>query len=1390
MSSTFTQAATPQRKLPGGFIQTPAPSRTSSQPSIFRSNQSSAMSGQRPDAASTAPQSGALTQSQATPSGQQDQAQDTSPVALAAKKINEMLVLEGRYPELETYVGQGHSGEYDLPDNAAWAPFQRVKNYEIPEQIFEQANMSQVSTALGLFAELNHAYIVIDSSLYLWDYTHPNPELIGYEDSSHVITAVKLIKPRAGVFVSSITHILVVATHSDINMIGVAAQGTPGGNQTVQLYSTRMTVPIKGIGCSLIEASSKTGRIFFAGRGSDNVYELTYQQEERWFKSRCDKINHTSSSYSVPDPLSLFSARATTEYVTQMVIDDSRDLLYTLSSKSTIRVFHMKSGNLLNLCLTRSFSSLLSNVGHMVPRTDLLAQGTSIVSISSISATESTRLSLQVFTSTGCRLFISATSSTYGPTSSTSAPTSMQVHHIKFPPRDPSAQSSSATAQSGQMVPYQQPGASQTDTASKLLLTTSVGMRFAPGYQLWVVKSQQDQNSERLFLSAPDTGRIKIPSDLSMPTRYPELGQWLPVLSTTQDVGRTTLPFAASSSPSGFANELLVQFDATPTEIAILSSTGVQTIRRRRLVDMFAAAIRYGGDSEGREGEFKKFVKLYGRTEAAATALAVACGQGSDVTSDERITQVTEPEVINFAREVFIAHGGKPVLNENAVLDSTPSHDSVKTSPRHDGMAYYIARLIRSVWTTPVILELSSPAGGLQVVPTVSLAKLQDVQRSLSSLQEFLDKNRSSIEGLAGSEILGKASTKQEEIALQVEHRAMNALVQLISSVIEGIAFVLVLFDERVEEILLSLPESSRSRVRQLTFERLFTTSEGRDLAKELVKAIVNRNITNGSNVDTVAEALRRRCGSFCSADDVVIFKAQEQVKRASEAGANSEQGRALLNESLRLFQKVASSLSQEHLQWAVEQYIGLQFFAGKFIRPDSSQPGTNAQIGAIQLSLGVAQETDRANQALAWLRDNCPEDSPRKIAFESRKRCYDLVFATIQSVDRASEQSPELVDGQFTVSAKRRTEAYDVINGSNDEVFQNSLFDWYMQSGWSDRLFEITSPFVVGYLTRRMDKDPEHADLLWRYHAHHGNFLDAASVQLLLAESGFDLSLETRITYLSRARTNASIRSTALVDSRQSRQQLLRKISDMLDVANIQDDILQRMKTDARLTDERRPQVLQQIDGKILEINELFNVYADQASYYDICILIYNVADYRNSSDIQSTWQALIEQIHTDTEAAGEPQPYEAVSQKVRSLGSRLRLADATFSPAMLLPMLERYALEYQRGKGPSTWVVDLFVDLEVPFENLVPVLEQLYYANEQPFQGKNRRVLAGDLVYVLVRWFESSERSGAIPFGSEDNSTGVEEMVAGLIRSGDVEGQRRDEAETLRSRIAQAMR
>lgn len=1052
--------------------------------------------------------------------------------------------------------------------------------------IFEQYNRAQVSTHMGLFAELNHAWVTMDNALYLWDYTHPNPDLIGVEEQPNNIIAVKLVVPRAGVFVPSITYLLVVATTADVFLIGVQSQTAPGSTTTsVALYQTRMSVSTKGLDINVIEGSASTGRIFFSGKHFDDVYELNYQQEEKWFQNRCNRVNHTSKGYSSMAPSFSFSKRPQQEHIIQMVTDDSRRLLYTLSSRSTIRVFHLKPNGALDLVITKTLGQMFGNVGHMVSRTDLIAPGMMIVSISPISSQEASKLHLMATTSTGCRMFLSATSSySWSSSDSSSAPNSMQVQHIKFPPPEFGNNQFQHHQSSTQMTTHQ--GGSGINTSSKALKPTRNAYRFAPGYFLCFAPKDPQAVTDTLFISAPDSGRIARPQDPSQLTRYAEYGIWMGLGSRAEDVGLVSPPFSAASSPLGFGNELAVQYDRPVTEIVILTNTGVHTIRRRRLVDVFAAAIRYGGGDEGLEGEVKTFIRLYGRGETTATALAVACGQGLDITSDSRVAKITDPEVLEYARKSFIEFGGKPLLNENSVVDQTvPAIDMVRPSPRHEGLALYISRLVRSFWKAPIVQEALSPMGGLVVLPTVSLSKLQETQRDLSVLQEFLDTNKSFIDGLAGPEALRRASTKQEEVALQAEHRALHSLVLLIGDVIEGISFVLVLFEERVEEIMLSLSNEIRQQVRNLTYEDLFCTGNGKDLAKELVKAIVNRNIANGSNVDTVAEALRRRCGSFCSADDVLIFKAQEQLKKASEAGSNSEFGRNLLNESLRLFLQVAGSLSMEHLTWAVEQYISMQFYAG-----------------AIQLALSVAKELDRGNRALAWIQDGRPEQvrihkllmmtlsllvqDPRQAAFQTRKRCYDLVHQVIFSVDQASSQAPEMIDGQYTVSAKRKSEAYNVIQNSNDEVFQTDLYDWYLAKGWTERLLEVVSPYIVVYLQRKSTEDIAHADLLWNYYARNNRFYDAAAVQLALAKSEFPLGLDKRIEYLSRAKANASTYTTGI--ARQPRQLLLHEISDLLDVGNIQDDLLQRLKEDARITSERRPEVLKELNGQILSLTEV----------------------------------------------------------------------------------------------------------------------------------------------------------------------------------------------------------
>ncbi|KAF9895069.1 hypothetical protein FE257_004698 [Aspergillus nanangensis] len=1351
---------TPQRPLPGAFFQTPGPNNAPNAP-VFAPKPAAP--------APTAPAASSASLPKLPPAASKSQSQTLSTEERAARTVNDTLTQEARYPDLDSYLSQGFSSDYDIPVSPSWAPFQKVKMYNIPDQIFDQYNRAQVSTSMGLFAELNHAWVAIDNALYIWDYTHPNPQLVGFEDQPNSINAVRLAKPRPGVFLPSITHLLVISTTAEIILLGMGCETTPGGARQVSLYQTGMSVAIRGLDVHVLASSDSTGRIFFGSTADNDVYEITYQQEERWFQGRCAKVNHTSSRFSAFQP-SLSFTHKPFENVEQMEIDDTRRLLYTLSSMSTIRVFHMKPDGTIVLAITKHALDIYANIGHIIASNESLNPKVRIVSISPIPAAEASRYHLMATTATGYRIYLSATGSYSWSTTPNggNAPTSMQAHHVKTPPFDSAPTSSSLALQA---QPRFQP-----TLASKMpiytLDPTRFTVRYPPGYFFCFTCKDPSRKTDALFMSSPDSGRVARSQDNVIPGQAAETGIWLSLGSRAEDVGLCTPATAATTTPGGFGNELAIQFDNPAAEIAILTNTGIHVIRRRRLVDIFAALVRSGGSGEeGLEGEVKNFIRSYGRSETVATALAVACGQGVEISTDSRLTQINDPDVLEFARKIFIDYGGRPTMNENAVADSsTPAIDSVVPSPRHAGIALYLSRLLRSIWKKEIAKASSAPNGTQLISSSVSASKLQSIQKDLSALQAFFKTNKSFIEGLSGPEALARVSTKQEETALQAEHRALHSLVQLVSHTIEGISFVLVLFDERVDEIVALLPDESKQRFMKLTFEELFSTSKGHDIAKELVKGIVNRNIAKGSNVETVADALRRRCGSFCSAEDVVIFKAQELLKRATEAGSNSELGRNVLNESLQLFQQVSENLPMDYLVSAVDSYIANQFFAG-----------------AIQLGLNVAARSDKANMALSWIVEGRPQEDSRKEYFYFRKQCYDLIFKVIIAVDNLAAHDPGVVDGQLTLIAKRKNEAYGVISDSSDEVFLTSLYDWYLEQGWSDRLLQTNSSFVVTYLERKSEDDLSHADLLWKYFAQSQQFFKAANVQYGLAQSAFVLPLGRRIEYLGRARANASTFTPDV--GRQPRQRLLQEISTLIDIANIQDDLLQRLKDDKRITSEQRAQVLADVDGPIKDISTLFNTYADPGSYYDICLQICYLADHRNPADIRSTWQNLLQDLHDETVEKGEPLPYEAVIDKVRSLGSRLRLSEVIFPIEILLPMLERYALEHQRGVGPATWVVDLFIDLGIPDETLYSILEGMYYTDEAPFHGSNRKYIAKDLLYLIEHWFHDTVRLGGMVFGSDVVAERISEMLL-LMQQGGTTPEQVQFANELRTRIEDVLR
>jgi nuclear pore complex protein Nup155 len=85
----------------------------------------------------------------------------------------------------------------------------------------------------------------------------------------------------------------------------------------------------------------------------------------------------------------------------------------------------------------------------------------------------------------------------------------------------------------------------------------------------------------------------------------------------------------------------------------------------------------------------------------------------------------------------------------------------------------------------------------------------------------------------------------------------------------------------------------------------------------------------------------------------------------------------------------------------------------------------------------------------------------------------------------------------------------------------------------------------------------------------------------------------------------------------------------------------------------------------------------------------------------------------------------------------------------------------------------MDVFIKLHAPYENLVSVLEAMWYAREHPFNSRNgRKLLAKWLVSVVERWWETSRRAGE-PFGSAENALGLSDLLRVVVESGDFSAQ-----------------
>jgi len=69
---------------------------------------------------------------------------------------------------------------------------------------------------------------------------------------------------------------------------------------------------------------------------------------------------------------------------------------------------------------------------------------------------------------------------------------------------------------------------------------------------------------------------------------------------------------------------------------------------------------------------------------------------------------------------------------------------------------------------------------------------------------------------------------------------------------------------------------------------------------------------------------------------------------------------------------------------------------------------------------------------------------------YDKRIRCYSIIFEVLDDLDSAT------VDGSNPSLQRLRSQTYELVYGSDDELFHQALYDWYISRGQAERLLDV----------------------------------------------------------------------------------------------------------------------------------------------------------------------------------------------------------------------------------------------------------------------------------------------------------------------------------------------
>ncbi|KAJ2746719.1 hypothetical protein GGI20_001140 [Coemansia sp. BCRC 34301] len=801
-----------------------------------------------------------------------------SGVSPAVTLVESDVKSDNKFPTVSELLHASSSGEYESGIPADWQVVTKQRLIALPDALFEQYELLECRCFMGLFPEIKRAWITVDHRLFLWNYEDES-DFYSFDDQEQIIVSVGLVRPKAGVFVDTIKHVLVVATPLEVFLLGVGYEagkvaGVRSGSGEVTLYATQISVPADGVAMTSI-CGTADGRVFMSGNDGA-LYEFAYQAEDGWLTKRAKKVNLTATiaSYFMPTFLGLRRDTA----ALSMVVDDERRLAYVLLQDASVKVFWLGTDGS-GFELVHHHRAIATSAALLCPQfNEGAAEGGAAFEIASLHVIpphESRTLSLVAVTCGGARLYFSSVRRTQRlyEASALALPTPHQpevfdVVHVRLAP----------------------------DQRQPLNVHTAF---YANGTALLAHAANEDHDS--IMGLAPACAPI-----LARAARQPR-ATLVEHASSTRVEGRTWAIGEIGAAPAGL-NDLV----GAPRTFAVLTNAGVSILEKQRPVDMLRALLARPTVQDAQIGEF---VAAYGLDETCAMCFAILCVDEPHVTTMQALTA---------ARRIVFEYGGVPRAT------SADPQAAVVLSGRHNGLARYLARSLQPVWARSATSSATDRSGILRLHVGIVTPDLIDVQERLRRLQHFIATNQRFVPDQLNQMPLGDSAARSSaDIAAcwQAEAASLGALYDLLVRSIEAISFLCLLADFNLPVISESMPESQRQLLAGIPFSQLVASDTGRVACKDLILALINSQLKQCVSIDSISDVLSKRCASIFAADDVALYKSLEFLKLAADADEGAEAA-TLANEALALLTAIAATLSANQVRDICGQFEALGQFA------------------------------------------------------------------------------------------------------------------------------------------------------------------------------------------------------------------------------------------------------------------------------------------------------------------------------------------------------------------------------------------------------------------------------------------------------------------------------